>query len=191
MKEVVQINHIMDNPTGLLLASGWVTTPFYMDTHGVAPLSSYADPVERRMEPRSSGTSFPLEFGTSALMTTDFDAMELTIGPHQHDGDILFKSALPTWFNMLNLGFQVTATASSDSHRASANPMGMPRNYIASSVDPRDDIGGGYSDIDLEGHAVSIKGGRVTVSCGPVVMMSAKNESGEKVSIGEKCRAAI
>ncbi|HPW44774.1 MAG TPA: CehA/McbA family metallohydrolase [bacterium] len=185
-EEVIQINHIMDNPTGLPLASGWVTTPFYMDTHGVAPLASYADPVERRMEPRSSGTSFPLEFGTSALVTTDFDAMELTIGPHQHDGDIFFKSALPTWFNMLNLGFQVTATASSDSHRSAANPMGLPRNYIASSVDPRDAIGGGYSDIDLEEYAISIKGGRVTVSCGPVVMMFAKNESGEKVSIGEK-----
>ena len=67
-EEVVQLNHIMDNPTGIILACGWVTSPFYMEGYGVGPLASYADPVERRMPPRSSGVGFPLEFGTSALV---------------------------------------------------------------------------------------------------------------------------
>ena len=66
---VVQINHIMDNPTGIPLACGWVTSAFYKEGFGVAALSSYADPVERRMPPRGegSGTGFPIPYGSSGL----------------------------------------------------------------------------------------------------------------------------
>ncbi len=182
---MIQANHIMDNPTGLLVATGWVTSTYYTDTHGVSPLMSYADPVERRMPPRSSGTSFPLEFGTSGLVSTFFDAMELSIGPHLHDGDSFFRSALPTWFNLLNLGYIITATADSDSHRGAANPVGLPRNYIASSTDPRDGMGADHDAIDLEEYAANINAGRVTVSAGPIVMMYAENSSGVRKGIGE------
>ena len=184
-EEVVQINHIMDNPTGLILACGWVTTPFYMEGYGVGPLASYADPVERRMVPRASGTSFPLEFGTSALMTTDFNAIELVVGPHLHESAMLFRSAIPTWFNFLNLGLIVTATADSDSHRAIANPIGLPRNYVASSVDPRDGIGTSHDAIDLEEYARNINAGRVTISAGPVITMSAQGEGGTSAAVGD------
>ncbi|MFH1829388.1 MAG: hypothetical protein ABH871_01245 [Pseudomonadota bacterium] len=184
-EEVIQINHIMDNPTGLLIATGWVTSPFYLNDFGVPPLSSYADPVERRMPPRSSGTSFPLPFGTSALMSTKFNALELTIGLHLHDNDMLYRSALPTWFNLLNLGFIITATADSDSHRGIANPVGLPRNFIANSVDPRDGMGQSHDAIDLEEYAANINAGRLTISAGPYISISAKDEAGTTAKVGD------
>jgi len=178
-EEVVQVNHIMDNPTGLLLATGWVTSPFYMEDYGVQPLSTYADPVERRMPPRSDGVSFPVQFGTSQLVTTEFDSLELMVGMHLHDTSLLYRSALPTWFNLLNLGLIVTATSDSDSHRAIANPIGMPRNFIASSVDPADGMGSSHDAIDLEEYAENIREGRVIVSAGPFIQVNASGDSGE------------
>jgi hypothetical protein len=182
-EQVIQVNHIMDNPTGLLIASGWVTSPYYQKDFGVAPLSSYADPLERRL-PASSIVGGPYSFGTTGLMTTEFDAMELVVSPHLHNNDMLFRSALPTWFNLLNLGYVVTATANSDSHRGAPNPVGLPRNYIASSVDPRDGIGSSHSNIDLQEYAHSIQEHRVTVSTGPYVMMNAVSENGGQADIG-------
>lgn len=187
-ERVIQIDHIMDNPTGLLLASGWVTTPFYIKDFGVMPLSSYADPVERRLPPRGDGgTSFPIPFGASSLVITDFDSIELMIGPHLNDEGLLFRSALPTWFNLLNLGIIVTATADSDTHRTSdaPEPIGMPRNYILSSVDPNDGRGADHSAIDLEEYAANIKAHRVTLSAGPIVMMRARSEGGASAEIGQ------
>jgi hypothetical protein len=183
---VIQVNHIMDNPTGIPLACGWVTTPFYMKDFGAPPLSSYADPVEHRMPPRGqgSGTSFPIPYGATGLMTTDFDAMELVVGPHLHDNSILFRSAIPTWFNLLNLGVLVTATADSDSHRIIPDPVGMPRNFIASTIDPADGMGASHDAIDLDEYAANIRAHRVTVSAGPVLFAHAKGEGGSSADIG-------
>ncbi len=181
---VIQINHLMDNPTGLPLASGWVTTPFYMDGFGVAPLSSYADPVERRMPPRSSGTAFPIPFGESGLMTANYDAVELVVGPHLHDNGILFRAALPTWFNLLNLGILATATADSDSHRVVPDPVGIPRNFIASSVDPADGMGASHDAIDLNEYAANVKAHKTTISAGPIIMVKAKGDAGDSADVG-------
>ncbi|MFH1653022.1 MAG: CehA/McbA family metallohydrolase, partial [Pseudomonadota bacterium] len=180
-EEVVQINHIMDMPTGIPLAAGWVTSPHY----DVDPLSSYADPIGQRMAPSSQST-FPLELGATGLMPTlDYEAIELVIGINSHDTDLFYRSALPTWFNLLNIGKVVTAVADSDSHRESANPLGLPRNYIALKTDPRDGIGDNYSDIDLEEYAVSIRNHRVVVSTGPFITVDARNKKGEIVTIGD------
>lgn len=183
MKPVIQINHLMDMPTGLPLASGWVTTAFYLKSFGVEPLSSYADPVQRRMPPAKE-TSFPIPYGQSGLMSADFDAMELVIGWELNDMGLLFRSALPTWFNMLNLGVITTATADSDSHYIVPVPVGLPRNYITSSIDPRDRRGENFSAIELGEYAENIKKHRVTVSGGVIVNMNAKSESGSSAEIG-------
>lgn len=182
--EVIMVNHIMDNPTGLPTASGWVTTTFYREGFGVEPLSTYADPVERRMSP-ASGSNFPLPFGTSGLMTINYDVVEIAIGQQTYNNGLLFRSAIPTWFNLLNLGQIVTAAADADTHRIVAEPVGIPRNFIASSVDPRDARGADYSEIDLEEYAASIKAHRLTISAGPVVMMSARSETGDAAEIGQ------
>ncbi len=181
-EEVIMLNHIMDNPTGLLLATGWVTTPFYQEGFGVAPLSTYADPLSRRMPAASGG--IPSSFGSSGLMTTDYNAVELVIGMHLHDTEMLYRSAIPTWFNLLNLGQIVAATADSDSHRGAANPMGLPRNFIAHSVDPRDGMGGSHDAIGLEEYARNINALRVSVSAGPVVMVRAVGADGDSAEIG-------
>jgi hypothetical protein len=184
--KVIQLNHIMDNPTGMPLACGWVTSPFYMKDFGVAALSSYADPIERRMQSRSDGgTSFPIEYGGSGLVTTRFTAIELMIGQQMHDTEKLLSSSLPTWFNLLNLGVIATAVSSSDSHHAAPNPMGLPRNFIASSVDPDDGFGGSHREIDLGEYARNINAHRVTVSAGPIVMMHALSGDGKKADIGD------
>ena len=182
--EVIQVDHIMDNPTGILVACGWVTTALYENSFGVEPLSSYADPAERRMPPRTGGTKFPIKFGNSGLVSTNFDSVELVIGLHLHNNDNLFKSALPSWFNLLNLGLEVTATADSDSHRGAPNPVGLPRNFIRSSIDPRDGLGSDHDDIDLQEYADNIKAHRLTVSAGPIVMMKATGEDGQSADIG-------
>ena len=78
-EEVIQINHIMDNPTGILVAAGWVTSPYYMKDFDVAPLSAYADPVERRMSP-AQGLAGPYPLGSTELVTTDFDAAVAATG---------------------------------------------------------------------------------------------------------------
>jgi len=184
-EEVIQLNHIMDIPTGIFAATGWVTSPLYMDSHDVQPFSSYADPIERRMHAMVNDPVYPLYYDQTPLMALDFNAMELVVGPHLHDDNMLFRSALPTWFNMLNLGFRVSATANSDSHRATPNPVGLPRNYIASSTDPRDGLGNNHGSIDLENYAHSINTQHISISAGPIIMMEAKNETGHIAQIGD------
>lgn len=184
-EEVIQINHIMDNPTGLPLAAGWVTSPYYIENFGASPLSSYADPVERRMEASTGGTNFPLPFGTTGLTSSKFNTVELVVGPHLHNNELLFRSALPTWFNLLNIGIILTATADSDSHTGSENPVGLPRNYIASSEDPRDGSGSDHSSIDLEEYARSVNAHHVTVSAGPIIIMRATTPDGAAANIGD------
>ena len=181
-RPIVQLNHIMDMPTGLPLAAGWVTSPFYLKGFGVAPLSAYADPLERRMP--SGGASFPVPFESSGLVTVDYDSIELMIGFNLNDPGLLMRSSLPTWFNLLNLGVIATATSDSDSHTIFGNPVGLPRNFIASSVDPRDGRGS-FGGISLSEYADSIRAGRVTVSAGPVVMMKATSSSGATAGIGD------
>jgi len=183
-EQVIQVDHIMDNPTGILLANGWVTSPYYLKDFGVAPLSSYADPLERRM-PAASIVGGPYPFGTTGLMTAEFEAMELVVGPHLHSNDMLYRAVLPSWFNLLNLGYLVTATANSDSHRGAPNPVGLPRNFIAHSTDPRDGLGSDHSSIDLQEYAKSIQAHRVTVSSGPIVMMKGVGGGGVEAVIGE------
>ena len=184
-KPLVQLNHIMDMPTGLPLAAGWVTSAFYLKDFGVAPLSSYADPLGRRMSPRTDGgASFPIPYGASGLVTADFDVVELVIGFHLHDAAMFFRSALPTWFNFLNLGILATASSDSDSHDVTRNPIGLPRNYVAAAVDPRDGRGADFSSFDEGSYFDGIRAGRVTVSAGPIVFLQARSESGAVAEIG-------
>ena len=181
-EQVVQLNHISDSPTAIPIAAGWVTSRFYLES-GAPPLSSYADPVERRLSPNTNGPTFPLPYGTSSLVTDDFTAAELMIGFDFHHANSQFlKSTLPTWFNLLNLGMILTATGDSDSHDEYFNPMGLPRNFVSSSVDPRDGMDGQF---DRNAYAKAINEHRVIVSAGPFVTVEAKGNDGALHSIGD------
>lgn len=186
-EEVIQVNHIADNPTGLPTASGWLTSNAYQESHGVKPMVSYADPVERRLLPATGGPTPPFGMDQSELIFDEFTAMELAVGIDELTSPALWKTALPVWFNLLNLGYRITATANSDSHHEIATPLGMPRNYVESTVDPRDGLNAPYfSAIDEEVYAANINRQRVIVSAGPFIKMEAESNNGEKGKVGDQ-----
>ncbi len=189
-EQVIQINHISDSPTGLPVGAGWVTSRFYLES-GSPPLSTFADPVERRLTPRTDGSpTFPVPFGGGSLVSGDFTAAELMIGyDFHHAASQLLKSTLPTWFNFLNLGMIVTATGSSDSHDEYFNLMGLPRNFISSAVDPKDGSGSA-SQFDRNAYARAINEHRVIVSAGPFVTVEATGSDGVKKGVGDTVSGA-
>jgi hypothetical protein len=181
---IVQINHIMDNPTGLLTATGWVTSPLYAE-FGVQPLSSYADPVERRLSMPSGYEGFPVSYGKSPLVVVDgVDAIELAIG-YDFPKKQFMESALPTWFNLLNLGVLMTAVADTDSHDDCFNPPGLPRNFVASSVDPQDGYGDSATAISEAEIVQSVRDHKVIVSAGPYIDIEVQGADGATKGVGD------
>jgi len=63
--------------------------------------------------------------------------------------------------------------------------VALPRNFIASSVDPRDGMGSNHDAIDLEEFARNIKAGHSIISAGPVISVVAKGESGGTAQVGD------
>ncbi|PIR24826.1 MAG: hypothetical protein COX62_03355 [Deltaproteobacteria bacterium CG_4_10_14_0_2_um_filter_43_8] len=185
-EEVLQINHIMDSPSGLLVAAGWVTSPFYRESFSVDPLTTYANPVERRLPAVGVASAYPFPFSGNGLISNKFNAIELEVGGNINNLQSFYRSALPSWFNLLNVGMLLTATADSDSH-SEKNPLGLPRNYILSSVDPKDD-GKQYENIDLEEYAFNINEGRVIVSAGPYISMKVMSEDGNEYHVGDTAK---
>ncbi|MBI2974747.1 MAG: hypothetical protein HYY43_04080 [Deltaproteobacteria bacterium] len=179
-EKVLQINHIADQATSLPIISSWVTSTFFK---GVPPLSSYVEPSAQRIVPSQATPSIPIPFGSSGLVVSDFTAVELTIGPELYT-NLLRESGLPQWFNLLNLGILATATGDSDSHRETVDQLGMPRNYIASSVDPRDGIGS-FSEINHDAYAHAINQHKLVVSAGPFISINAKGEDGSAGGVGD------
>jgi len=185
-EQVLQVNHIQDPTLGNFALSKLITTTKF-ENQGVHALSTYSDPVDFRLSPNTnSGGGFqgPFPYGTNKLFTDKFTAMEICIGesgvvpfPHVRD------TALPTWFNFLNLGKQVTATCSSDTHRQIREPIGILRNYIASSVDPRDGRGS-FSQVNPQEIAHNVNEHHVIVSAGPFVTIHATS-SGQTAQVGD------
>lgn len=186
---ILQINHISDLATSILILGGWVTTPFYYESFGVEPLSSYGDPVGTRMEPKASAANYPYPYGSSEFVVTDFDAIELCIGPELYN-NLLLTSGLPQWFNLLNLGIIATATSDSDSHREIANTLGTPRNFVRYPVDPADGVGS-KGQFDVDDYVAAIRGHKVVVSAGPFVQVTAVNEAGDLAEVGDAIRGSL
>lgn len=182
-EHIIQINHIADAPTSILTLGGWVTTPVYYDDFGVEPLSGYGDPVMNRLEPHASAANYPYPMGSSEMVVTDVDTVELNIGPWLHDNFFL-TSSLPEWFNLLNLGLIYTATSDSDSHREISNPVGIPRNFIVSKEDPADGKGS-FSNFNEDEYVRAIRDHRLIVTTGPFIKATAGNGSGSTAAIGE------
>lgn len=182
--QVLTMNHILDKATGSFAIAGVVTSTGFPE---VEPLSTYADPVSFRLPANTNsagGFQSPFPLGTSGMFTPIFTAVELTIGAYPDTLDHLLQTALPTYFNLLNLGLIRTATSSSDSHTSVREPVGTPRNYVISSVDPRDGVGSAFSAIDQEEIAVNANAQRLVVSNGVFVrpkLKSASNPGGVTV----------
>lgn len=183
-EQVLQVNHIMDNTLGNFALSRLITSTKFP---GVPPLSTFGDPVEFRLSPNTNSgghNQAPYPYGTNKLFSDKFTSMEICIGesavvpfPHVRD------TALPTWFDLLNLGKVATATCSSDTHRQIREPIGILRNYILSSVDPRDGRGS-FSQIDGQAIAHSVNGHHVIVSAGPFLTAQVSAE-GKSAIVGD------
>ncbi len=178
-EKVLQVNHLADQTTSMLIVSSWVTTPAYK---GIEPLSSYVEPSAQRVHPDMSTTSIPLSYGDSDLVISNFTSLELSISSELYNNK-LRETGLPQWFNLLNLGVLVTGTANSDSHKETIDQLGMPRNFVASDIDPRDGKGG-YGDLNKDDFAKAVNEHRVVVSAGPFISVSAENEEGQKTGVG-------
>lgn len=181
-KKVIQVNHIAETELSIPIITGWVTTAAYLDGFGVQPLSTFTDPVTQRMP--AVGKPTPLAFAESPLIGGDFNAVELIPGEAITRDDMV-QSAMPVWFNLLNMGILATATASSDTHTSYGLPVGLPRNYIASNSDPRDKAGDRYDAIDPENYADPIVDRHVIISAGPFVTMTAVGDGGKSGGVGD------
>ena len=166
---VIQINHILDPTSSYFSLIQLVTSTHFK---GIPPLSSFSNALDFRLGPVTDpdGTA-PFPLGSNPLVTTDFTAIELVTGSGLSTISDLRLKALPVWFNLLNLGYLVTATASSDSHSL-ADPVGLPRNYVAGPGDP-----------DSLAHAINNH--RVVMSSGPFIELTATNTSAVTAGVGE------
>jgi hypothetical protein len=178
--KILMVNHLADQPTSLLIVSSWVTSPFY---EGVPLLSTYIEPSSQRLLPDEATTGMPVPFEDNGLVVADMDAVELTMSGELYTNK-LRETGLPQWFNLLNMGILVTGTGDSDSHRETVDQLGLPRNFIASSVDPKDGIGT-FTSFDQDAYVKAIRGHKVVVSAGPFVTVKAKGEDGKTVGVGD------
>lgn len=179
---VVQMNHISDRVTSLLSISGLVTSPLYEKADGVRALASYSDPRMARL-PFEDTVELPLPWGTSPHTSGDFTAIELSIGSELSSNHLL-ESGLPQWFNLLNLGLRFTATADSDSHTKFL-PIGLPRNYIRSELDPADGLGSTLDGLAEAEYTRAINEHRVVISAGPIIELSATSAEGQYGGVGD------
>ncbi len=93
----------------------------------------------------------------------DFDGMELFNGKAQTDLNLLFRD----WFGLLNHGHRVTATAGSDSHQLTMDEVGYARNFVFVGTDDP-------CQVTPEMVVTAVKEGRVIVSLGPFVTLTAE-----------------
>ncbi|MGH9896286.1 MAG: hypothetical protein ACREA0_30695, partial [bacterium] len=181
--QVFSIAHITDKALGNFSIAQLVSSPAF----GVSPLSTYADPVRFRLPSNThSAGNFqpPYPLGSSEMITMDFTSMGLTISTFPDILEHLLHTSLPTYFNFLNLGKVASATGDSDTHAQVREPLGIPRNFVASSVDPRDGVGT-FNQIDPEEIAQNVNAGRMIVTNGIFIdarLKSAANPTG--VSVG-------
>lgn len=114
-----------------------------------------------RMDP----TDIPGWLRRSPAARMDFDAIEVFNGDH-YDRIGKVEECMRDWFALLNAGFRYTATGNSDSHRITFHEPGAPRNLVAV---PSDRPG----ELDEGAFVDAIRGGRVIVSSGPFINLSA------------------
>jgi hypothetical protein len=183
-EQVLQVNHIQDNLLGNFSLSRLVSTTHF---DGVSALSTFSDPVDFRLPPNSNaggGFKPPYPYGTSNMFSDKFTSMEICIGesavvPMPH----VLETALPTWFDFLNIGKRATATCSSDTHRQIREPVGILRNFVLSSADPRDGIGS-FEQVDPQELAHNVNQHHVIVSAGPFVTVQASG-GGKTAKVGD------
>ncbi|MFW6198142.1 MAG: CehA/McbA family metallohydrolase, partial [Myxococcota bacterium] len=90
-----------------------------------------------------------------------FDAIEVYNG-HELDANVQgdVSDIMQDWFALLNVGWPAVATGSSDTHRLSGSPVGLPRTCVASTAgDPES-----FVDTLRAGHAFVTNGPALDVT---------------------------
>ncbi|HTB76333.1 MAG TPA: CehA/McbA family metallohydrolase [Polyangiaceae bacterium] len=114
----------------------------------------------------------------SPLFDASFDALEVFNGDDYSDiGRV--EACLRDWYALLDAGLRVTATGNSDSHKLTYHEPGVPRNYVRVGNDAPDAF-------DERAFIDAVRHGRVVVSSGPFVRLSAAGaEVGDDVAPGD------
>ncbi len=110
--------------------------------------------------------------GTTAL---DMDALEVV----NRFSWVLYRQVRLDWFALLNAGVGVTGTGNSDSHALALELAGSPVNLV--------DVG---EDGSVARFLDALVEGRVSVSTGPVLTMTARDAAGRRWGVGERVTAA-
>ncbi|MCZ6689938.1 MAG: CehA/McbA family metallohydrolase [Planctomycetota bacterium] len=141
----------------------------------------YGAEVVQVNHPRSRGMGY---FGTFAFdrdtghggdgYSSEFNAVEVFNGGSLPDEK---ETILQDWYSILRHGHRVTATGNSDSHTIVFQDAGYPRNFVRVGKDDP-------SEISVKEVTDAVKAGRVIVSSGPFIDVSANGKG-----IGETATA--
>jgi hypothetical protein len=197
---IVQVNHPRDSIQGYFGAYGLTGDPLTGDLLRDAPGKKGG------FAPRGAGFgagTFSLDFDALEILTGKrFDLLRtfrvpdppppdphppactaggpaLCMGPpgsvvRDSSGTVAFPGAQEDWEHLLDVGTRITAVANSDSHKTLDGEGGYPRNLI--------DLGHAVvnaRDIDEREVVRAIKGGRVSVTTGPEITLTAVTSQGE------------
>jgi hypothetical protein len=134
-----------------------------------------------------------LDPDSAALADENFDAsfdlIEVMNGPSFFDGN---QKTVDDWFHLLNRGYGLAITGSSDSHGAAGGEPGYSRVYISYS-------GGKAGHLDWNALAQALRAGRAFVSNGPLLEFTVNGrhgpgdtftDKGGKVEVAMKVRSA-
>jgi hypothetical protein len=119
-------------------------------------------------------------------MRLDFDGIEVMNG---FDAPFVSRvdGVIGDYLTLLSLGHRYTATASSDSHRIQYVWAGYPRTLI--------DVGGADGDtapIDPKVVVTALKGGRVTITSGPIIELTVGGgKPGDEIDPGTSVDAHV
>jgi hypothetical protein len=114
----------------------------------------------------------------SPLFDASFDALEVFNGDDYSD-IARVEACLHDWYALLDAGLRVTATGNSDSHKLTYHEPGVPRNFVRVGNDAP-------QDFDERGFIDAVRRGRVVVSSGPFVRLSAGDaEIGDDIAPGD------
>jgi hypothetical protein len=101
----------------------------------------------------------------SPLFDPSFDALEVFNGDDYSD-IARVEACLHDWYALLDAGLRITATGNSDSHKLTYHEPGVPRNFVRVEKDAPEAF-------DERGFIDAVRRGRVVVSSGPFVRLSA------------------
>ncbi len=183
-EQLILVGHILDTVLGYMAKTGYVTA-FDLEAH---PFESYISPVNFRLaDPMSSAS--PYEPDQTEAFALSYDGVEIANSYYKKVVDHLLVSALPTVFNLLNLGKRVVMTSDSDVHNPLQEPLGSIRNYCRSDVDPADSGGGRYNttlrdSAMIDSIVTNVKRGQCMITNGPYLSVFLA-DGDDSVSFGD------